>query len=535
MLQGTTLATKSEQSHKESLRPAWRELDPGPRRGAPARPARPRRRRDRGGRGRGSRLQRGRRGERPPRRAPGARRVRRAVVTGCETPGFPPARSTRSSGPASSASGAASMRCSRPTGPEPRSPGAGSPTPATAPASTRATSTRWPRRSSPTSTRSRPPPQRASRASSLGRLRAPGPPTPAGRPAPARATGRGGGDRGGRPRRGVEAPRPVAVLAFEADRPDRVASRLPAGASPARLTAACRGRAGPRRAEATAGGGSRPRGRPRRAGARPWIGATPAPSAGRDSRSRSRRAGRGARRRLGSPPRPPARPRPRTHGRPRAKRLARLTSFGPASVSALSRPCERGSTPMARSGAAAERLHVHTQTVRYRLAQLEELFGEDLAEPGTLDRAGLARRSEDSGEPDCASARSRAFAEPPRPRRPRRRASAPSGDHGGVHDRAGGGVDEVWRRARRGQAPASRRGRAESRRAGPPRAAAHPAAASAPRWRSPASRRGHSGGIARHVLLDQRERLDVGEQVEGVVRPGTVRAEPQVDAALASR
>ena len=43
------------------------------------------------------------------------------------------------------------------------------------------------------------------------------------------------------------------------------------------------------------------------------------------------------------------------------------------------------------------------------------------------------------------------------------------------------------------------------------------------------------GGIARLVLVEQREGLHVLEQVEGVVRPGPVGAEADVDAGLACR
>jgi len=45
---------------------------------------------------------------------------------------------------------------------------------------------------------------------------------------------------------------------------------------------------------------------------------------------------------------------------------------------------------------AAEALHVHTQTVRYRMNQLRELFGEALDEPGARLELALALRAEES-------------------------------------------------------------------------------------------------------------------------------------------
>ena len=42
------------------------------------------------------------------------------------------------------------------------------------------------------------------------------------------------------------------------------------------------------------------------------------------------------------------------------------------------------------SGAVAEELHIHPQTVRYRLAQLRELFGDALDEPDNRRRLTLA-------------------------------------------------------------------------------------------------------------------------------------------------
>jgi hypothetical protein len=49
--------------------------------------------------------------------------------------------------------------------------------------------------------------------------------------------------------------------------------------------------------------------------------------------------------------------------------------------------------------AVAERLHVHPQTVRYRVAQLRELFGEALDDPDARFELALALRSEPSTSP----------------------------------------------------------------------------------------------------------------------------------------
>ena len=44
------------------------------------------------------------------------------------------------------------------------------------------------------------------------------------------------------------------------------------------------------------------------------------------------------------------------------------------------------------AGAAASRLHVHPQTVRYRLRQLTELFGDGLSDPESRFALQLALR-----------------------------------------------------------------------------------------------------------------------------------------------
>jgi DNA-binding PucR family transcriptional regulator len=47
-----------------------------------------------------------------------------------------------------------------------------------------------------------------------------------------------------------------------------------------------------------------------------------------------------------------------------------------------------------RMQAVAERLHVHPQTVRYRLARLRELFGDALDDPQRRFELELALRAE---------------------------------------------------------------------------------------------------------------------------------------------
>jgi DNA-binding PucR family transcriptional regulator len=46
----------------------------------------------------------------------------------------------------------------------------------------------------------------------------------------------------------------------------------------------------------------------------------------------------------------------------------------------------------------AAALHVHPQTVRYRLTQLQELFGEQLADPAARLELALACRATGNGE-----------------------------------------------------------------------------------------------------------------------------------------
>ena len=59
-----------------------------------------------------------------------------------------------------------------------------------------------------------------------------------------------------------------------------------------------------------------------------------------------------------------------------ARALAPLDDLRAGAARALSRRCARGSTSPGQVSRVAERLHVHPQTVRYRMAQLRELFGD---------------------------------------------------------------------------------------------------------------------------------------------------------------
>ncbi len=247
-LQSTSSMPETEQSHKESLRPAWQDLEPALARALePALPG-PRRRGDR------ARWRRA-----VPDYSSGVEEnvrlgVRQAldgfvelVLTGSDAR---PSRAADLRGvrrAASTAWAAPWTRCFGHTAPAPRSPGGGSRTRATERTSIPAPSTRWPRRSSPTSTRSRPHPPRVLPASSRRR-------SPSCRRA---ATGWSTSSSASRPAEAAaiesaaadaewKLPDRLAVLAFDADAPGSVASRLPVGQSGlARWTGSRRGHPGP--------------------------------------------------------------------------------------------------------------------------------------------------------------------------------------------------------------------------------------------------------------------------------------------------
>jgi DNA-binding PucR family transcriptional regulator len=73
--------------------------------------------------------------------------------------------------------------------------------------------------------------------------------------------------------------------------------------------------------------------------------------------------------------------------------LASLDQETPASRERLEATLRAWLDHHGSAGAMAEALHVHPQTVRYRLARLRELFGEMLEEPGFRFELALALRA----------------------------------------------------------------------------------------------------------------------------------------------
>jgi hypothetical protein len=74
----------------------------------------------------------------------------------------------------------------------------------------------------------------------------------------------------------------------------------------------------------------------------------------------------------------------------RAQVLGPLTATTPASQERLQETLAAWLRHMGDRQAVAAELHVHPQTVRYRLARLHELFGPELDDPGTRARLALA-------------------------------------------------------------------------------------------------------------------------------------------------
>ena len=70
----------------------------------------------------------------------------------------------------------------------------------------------------------------------------------------------------------------------------------------------------------------------------------------------------------------PARPRARAAGRPAARHAA----------SGSPRRCGPGCCTRAAATTVAAELHVHAQTVRYRMGQLRELYGDRLDDPAAV-------------------------------------------------------------------------------------------------------------------------------------------------------
>ena len=74
--------------------------------------------------------------------------------------------------------------------------------------------------------------------------------------------------------------------------------------------------------------------------------------------------------------------------------LAPLAGLRPAARARLSATLRAWLDHPGQVQPVAERLHVHPQTVRYRVAQLRELFGERLDDPDARFELALALRSE---------------------------------------------------------------------------------------------------------------------------------------------
>ncbi|MGB2710118.1 MAG: helix-turn-helix domain-containing protein, partial [Conexibacter sp.] len=75
-------------------------------------------------------------------------------------------------------------------------------------------------------------------------------------------------------------------------------------------------------------------------------------------------------------------------------RLAPLDALAAGSRTRLTTTLAAWLAAQGRLQVVAEQLHVHPQTVRYRLAQLRELFGEALDEPASRFELELALRAE---------------------------------------------------------------------------------------------------------------------------------------------
>jgi DNA-binding PucR family transcriptional regulator len=77
-----------------------------------------------------------------------------------------------------------------------------------------------------------------------------------------------------------------------------------------------------------------------------------------------------------------------------AARLAPLDGLAPASRQRLIETLATWLAEQGRLQAVADRLHVHPQTVRYRLGRLRERFGEALEDPDARFELELALRVE---------------------------------------------------------------------------------------------------------------------------------------------
>ena len=70
--------------------------------------------------------------------------------------------------------------------------------------------------------------------------------------------------------------------------------------------------------------------------------------------------------------------------------LAPLDGLRPAAAEKLPRRCGPGCCTTGRRDEIAAELFVHPQTVRYRMGQLRELYGDRLDDPGWVLRLTLA-------------------------------------------------------------------------------------------------------------------------------------------------
>jgi DNA-binding PucR family transcriptional regulator len=77
-----------------------------------------------------------------------------------------------------------------------------------------------------------------------------------------------------------------------------------------------------------------------------------------------------------------------------ARALAPLGELRPKAAARLRETLAAWLDHPGQAQAVAERLHVHPQTVRYRVAQLRELFGERLDDPDARFELALALRSQ---------------------------------------------------------------------------------------------------------------------------------------------
>ena len=160
--------------------------------------------------------------------------------------------------------------------------------------------------------------------------------------------------------------------------------------------------------------------------------------------------------------------------------------------------------------------------------------------PAALDERGRARRprwrrpsSSVAGEPEACGPLARPGDDLGPPSTTPAAHQRPARDDGRVDDRARGRVDEPGVERAQRELAGRRRGRAGSRPARRPRAAPAEQARAPPVAIAERLGRGHRGRVARLVLLQQRERLRVGEQVERVVGARAVGAEADLDPDLA--